>query len=42
MFEICTPQNITKWAIHNLYCSRNTVSLIKWRRSRWLGHAARM
>ena len=28
--------------LNDLYCSPNTVRLIKWRRMRWAGHVARM
>jgi hypothetical protein len=26
--------------LHNLYTSLNSISVIKWRRMRWVGHAA--
>ena len=28
--------------LNDLYCSPNTVRVIKWRRTRWAGHVARM
>ena len=28
--------------INDLYCSRNIVRVIKWRRMRWVGHVARI
>jgi hypothetical protein len=28
--------------LNDLYCSLNTVRVIKWRRTRWAGHVVRM